>query len=232
MDKQRRTPSEAARPPRVVHTSLMSETQHQDGLPGPPRLGRPRDFDTAYSGTPPWDIGRPQPAFLTLARAGVLRGRVIDAGCGTGEHVLMAADLGLEVTGIDLSRVAIAAAEGKARELGATARFLVWDALELEALGEQFDTVLDCGLFHIFEDDDRPRFVESLRRAVPAGGRYHMLCFSDRQPGDWGPRRVTQDEIRANFDDGWRIDSIEATRIEITIDPEGAHAWLASVTRT
>jgi SAM-dependent methyltransferase len=216
----------------VVHTSLMTETQRPDGLPGPLRPRRPEDFDAMYTATPPWDIGRPQPAFLKLARTGVLRGRVVDVGCGTGEHVLMAADLGLEATGIDLARTAIATAEGKARERGVTARFLIWNALQLEALNEQFDTALDCGLFHVFEDDDRPRFVDSLRKAVPSGGRYHMLCFSDRQPGDWGPRRVTQDEIRANFDHGWRIDSIEATKIDVTIDPDGAHAWLASVTRT
>lgn len=211
--------------------SFMSETRRPDGARGPLRSRRPHDFDAVYTGTPPWDIGRPQPAFLNLARAGVLRGRVIDVGCGTGEHVLMAAALGLEVTGVDVARTAIATAEGKARERGVTARFLVWNALELEALDERFDTVLDCGLFHVFEDDERPRFVHSLRKAVPPGGRYHMLCFSDRQPGDWGPRRVTQDEIRANFDDGWRIDSIEATRMDITIDPDGARAWLASVTR-
>jgi cyclopropane fatty-acyl-phospholipid synthase-like methyltransferase len=210
----------------------MTETQRPDGLPGPLRPRRPEDFDAMYTATPPWDIGRPQPAFLKLARAGVLRGRVVDVGCGTGEHVLMAADLGLEATGIDLARTAIATAEGKARKRGVTARFLIWNALQLEALNEQFDTALDCGLFHVFEDDDRPRFVDSLRKAVPSGGRYHMLCFSDRQPGDWGPRRVTQDEIRANFDHGWRIDSIEATKIDVTIDPDGAHAWLASVTRT
>lgn len=210
----------------------MTETRSPDGVPGPLRPRRPEDFDAMYTGTPPWDIGRPQPAFLTLARAGVLRGRVIDVGCGTGEHVLMAADLGLEATGIDLARAAIATAEGKARERGVTVRFLIWNALELEALNEQFDTVLDCGLFHVFEDDHRPRFVDSLRRAVPSGGRYHMLCFSDRQPGDRGPRRVTQDEIRANFDDGWRINSIQAARIDVTYDPDGAHAWLASLTRT
>jgi 2-polyprenyl-3-methyl-5-hydroxy-6-metoxy-1,4-benzoquinol methylase len=132
----------------MVHTSLMTETQRPDGLPGPLRPRRPEDFDAMYTATPPWDIGRPQPAFLKLARAGVLRGRVVDVGCGTGEHVLMAADLGLEATGIDLARAAIATAEGKARERGVTARFLIWNALQLEALNEQFDTVLDCGLFH------------------------------------------------------------------------------------
>jgi cyclopropane fatty-acyl-phospholipid synthase-like methyltransferase len=210
----------------------MTETERPDGVPGPLRPRHPEDFDAMYTGRPPWDIGRPQPAFLKLAQAGVLRGRVADVGCGTGEHALMAADLGLEATGIDLARAAIAIAEGKARKRGVTARFLIWNALQLDALNEQFDTVLDCGLFHVFEDDDRPRFVDSLRRAVPSGGRYYMLCFSDRQPGDWGPRRITQDEIRANFDRGWRIDSIEATKINVTTDPDGAHAWLASITRT
>ncbi len=59
-----------------------------------------------------------------------------------------------------------------------------------------------------------------------------MLCFSDRQPGDWGPRRVSRAEIEASFTDGWRIESIEDSRIEITIDPEGALAWLAVIART
>jgi SAM-dependent methyltransferase len=196
---------------------------------------RPRrieDFDALYAGTPPWDIGRPQPAFLALAEAGAVRGRVLDVGCGTGEHVLMAAGLGLEATGVDAAVAAVDAAKGKARDRGLTARFLVWDALRLAALGEVFDTVLDSGLFHVFQDDERPRFVDGLGAVVRPGGRYLMLCFSDRQPGGWGPRRVTQAEIRASFDDGWRVDSIEPARFDVTIDPDGALAWLATITRS
>ena len=115
--------------------------------------------------------------------------------------------------------------QGKARDRGLTGRFLVWDALQLSDLNEQFDTVLDCGLFHVFEDDDRVQYVASLRAVLPPGGRIYMLCFSDRQPGDWGPRRVTQDEIKASFRDGWQVDSIEASKIGINIDPNGALAW-------
>jgi cyclopropane fatty-acyl-phospholipid synthase-like methyltransferase len=185
-----------------------------------------------YAGTPPWDIGRPQPAFVELARGGDLRGRVLDAGCGTGEHALMAASLGLDATGIDSSPLAIALAEAKARDRGLRVRFLVWDALQLPSLGEQFDTVLDSGLFHVFSDEDRGRYVQSLKSALPDGGRYHMLCFSDRQPGDIGPRRVTQDEIRASFSDGWQVDAIEPATIDITSDPTGVRAWRAAITRT
>jgi hypothetical protein len=58
-----------------------------------------------------------------------------------------------------------------------------------------------------------------------------MLCFSDRQPGDWGPRRVTEAEIRANFADGWQMDWVQPATIDITVDPAGAQAWLAGMTR-
>src|SRR5947208_10109492 len=196
-------------------------------MPGPWRPPRLEEFEAMYATTPPWDIGRPQPAFLELAEAGALRGRVLDVGCGTGEHALMAAALGLPATGIDAAPTAIEIAERKAGERGLTARFLVWDALELGSLGEPFDTVLDCGLFHVFDDEDRRRYVDSLRSAIPSGGRYFMLCFSDRQPGDWGPRRVREGEILESFADGWRIDAIEPATMDITIDPNGVRAWRA-----
>jgi hypothetical protein len=58
-----------------------------------------------------------------------------------------------------------------------------------------------------------------------------MLCFSDQQPGDWGPRRVTRSEIETSFADGWRVDSIEPATIDITTDADGIRAWLVALTR-
>ncbi|WP_433448387.1 class I SAM-dependent methyltransferase [Streptomyces sp. CA-142005] len=187
--------------------------------------------DDMYASPPPWDIGRPQPAFLALAEAGDVQGRVLDVGCGTGEHVLMCAARGLDATGVDLASRALRTAQNKAQERGLKARFLHQDARRLGDLGELFDTVLDCGLFHIFSDEDRAAFADGLRTAVRPGGRYFMLCFSDRQPGDQGPRRVTRDEITSTFADGWRVDSIEPATIDITTDPEGIRAWLTALTR-
>jgi len=173
-------------------------------------------FDAMYAGRPPWDIGRPQAALVALADAGLIRGRVLDAGCGTGEHVLMCADRGLE-----------------ARARGLTARFIRQDARRLSELGEIFDTVLDCGLFHlsVFTEEDRASYVASLRSVLRRGGRYFMLCFSDREPGIGGPLRLSQDQIRRAFADGWQIDSIEPTTLEITTDPAGVRAWLVTATR-
>jgi SAM-dependent methyltransferase len=193
---------------------------------------QPHDFDAIYADSAPaWDIGRPQPAFDQVAATGQLIGRVLDVGCGTGEHTLMATSLGYEAVGVDMSTRAIELARAKATERGIEARFVVADALSLIDLGEQFDTVLDCGLFHGFDDGERERYVESLAEVVPQGGRFHMLCFSDLQPGDWGPRRVTQDEIRLACSAGWRIDSIESAVIDLTWEPAGALAWQAAITR-
>ncbi len=193
-------------------------------------MSRPEDFDGAYKVTPPWDIGHPQLALVGVAEAGEVRGSVLDIGCGTGEHALMAAGLGLAAAGVDTSARAISLAERKAADRGLQARFRVWNALDLAALGERFDTVLDCGMFHLLDDHDRVSFAASLRAAVPVGGRYFMLCFSDRMPGDLGPRRVSQDEIRSTFRDGWRVDAIDEATIEI-LAPSPVPAWLASITR-
>jgi ubiquinone/menaquinone biosynthesis C-methylase UbiE len=142
----------------------------------------------------------------------------------------------LNATGIDASPTAIGLAERKAQARTLHARFLVWDALDLPALGEQFDTVLDSGLFHVFDDEDRSLFVESLRAVVAPGGRYYLLCFSDRQPGVAGPRRVSQGEIQARFAGGWRVESIEASTMDLAMVPTAdrpaqALAWLAAITR-
>src|SRR5664279_5627086 len=113
-----------------------------DDIPHQSRNDLPT-FDDSYQGTPPWDIGHPQPVFLALVRSGAVLGRVLDVGCGTGEHALMAAELGLDATGIDSSPRAIALAEQKAKGRGLAPRFLVADALEIGSRNEHYDTVLD-----------------------------------------------------------------------------------------
>jgi len=189
-----------------------------------------RDFNPAYAGTPPWDIGRPQKEIMRLAEAGEIQGSVLDVGCGTGENVLYLAGLGYEVWGIDGAAAAIEKAQAKAAQRGLKANFLVADALDLQRLGRTFDTVIDTGLFHVFSDEERPLFAGSLATVLRPGGTYYMLCFSEREPGSWGPRRVTQAEVRATFSQGWRINAIREAAFEVN-QPGEARAWLSSITR-
>ena len=190
----------------------------------------PAQWNDAYAGVPHWDTGRPQPALQRLAEVGAIRGRVLDVGCGTGEHVLMCAALGLDATGIDLAPAAIRVAEHKARQRGLTARFLVGDVRDLPDSAERFDTVLDSGLFHIFDDADRPGYVRAVRSVLVPGGRYLVLCFSDRLTAPSGPRRVSLDELAAAFADGWRTDSITPVSLQAA-GPQGIPGWLVSLTR-
>jgi len=192
-------------------------------------------WDSAYEAgsRPPWDIGRPQPAFVRLADGGLLRGRVLDAGCGSGEHALLAAARGADVVGVDVSPRAIERARRKAGERGIAVRFEVADALRLGELGLTFDTVIDSGLFHVFDDADRARYVTSLASVLEPGGTCYLMCFSDRQPGTMGPRRVSQEELRAAFSDGWAVASIVADAFEVNpgLGTPTAQAWLATIRR-
>ncbi len=191
-------------------------------------------FDEAYEGTPPWDIGRPQPVFVQLVEGGMIReGPILDVGCGTGEHVLFFAAKGFEAVGIDAAPKAIEKAKRKAKERKLKATFLVHDAFELVALDRTFLTVIDNGLFHVFGNRERIRFRNQLHQVMRPGGAYFMMCFSEKEPADWdGPRRVTKEEIRATFaPPKFRVRSIEDARFETHRHEEGGYAYLAVIDR-
>ncbi len=187
-------------------------------------------FDASYSGIPPWDIGRPQPEFVSVFDHGEIKGSVLDAGCGTGEHAIFLAARGHTVLGVDFAPAAIAKALIKVRERGSTARFAVHDATALDTLGETFDSALDSGLFHCFSDENRAKYVRALGAVVRPGGRLILMCFSEHETGI-GPRRVTHAELRDAFKSGWTFDYIREARFESHIHPGGARAWIASIIR-
>jgi cyclopropane fatty-acyl-phospholipid synthase-like methyltransferase len=193
-------------------------------------------FESLYAGQPRWEIGRPQKALLAVADR--ITGSVLDAGCGTGENALFLASRGQKVTGIDFLAEPITLAKQKAAERGLTATFLVMDALLLKELPEVFDSAIDSGLFHVFSDDDRRRYVEGLASVLRPGGRLFLLCFSDAEPGDQGPRRVSRKEIEDAFAQGWVVETVEPSRYEVRPDPNnssfrdgGPKAWFVVARR-
>jgi SAM-dependent methyltransferase len=191
-------------------------------------------WDASYrDGSAPWDVGRPQPAVVRVAAEGGFAGAVLDAGCGTGENALHIASLGLPVLGFDVAETALAVARGKAGDRGIEVEFIAADALRLEGMRRRFETVLDCGLFHSFDGDERPGYVASLASVTNHDGTLYVLCFRDDGP-DAGPHPVRQDDLRAAFSraTGWDVVAIEPDRVLTRYhDDRGAPAWLATFRR-
>lgn len=201
-----------------------------------PDLPDKSTFAALYAGQAPWDIGRPQRAFLAVADQ--ITGSVLDAGCGTGEIALFLAGRGCKVTGIDFLEEPIQRARRKAAERGLSVTFLVRDATELIDWPEQFDQVIDCGLFHTLSDEDRKKYVAGLGAVLKLGGRLFLMCFSDQEPGTQGPRRISQQELREAFAGGWAVESIRPAQIEVipdlkdfTFSEGGPRAWFAVIRR-
>jgi SAM-dependent methyltransferase len=190
-------------------------------------------FNSAYNGRPPWDTGRPQTEFVQLEQAGEIVGSVLDVGCGTGENALYLAAQGHDVWGVDFTLTSIEKARDKAAQRRQTVTFLVLNVLELHTLGRTFDTVIDSGLFHVLSDEERPRFVDNLATAIRPGGTYFMLCWSELEPaGGYGPRRITQAEIKGSFQKGWHINYIKPAAFDSWLRSTGPRAWLSSISKS
>jgi cyclopropane fatty-acyl-phospholipid synthase-like methyltransferase len=146
---------------------------------------------------------------------------------------------GCTATGIDFLAVPIQRARQKVAERGVPVTFLVKEALTLKDWPERFDAVIDSGLFHVFSDDGRRRYVEGLATVLRPGGRLFLACFSDEEPGTQGPRQVSRKESQEAFARGWSIESVEPSRLEVrsdlkdlTFSEGGPKGWFVVVRRT
>jgi cyclopropane fatty-acyl-phospholipid synthase-like methyltransferase len=193
-------------------------------------------FESLYAGRAPWDIGKPQKPFTDLADQ--ITGSVLDAGCGTGDTALFLASRGNKVTGIDFLEAPIERAKRKATERGLAVTFLLKDATTLKDWNERFDNAIDSGLFHVFSDSDRKKYVEGLAAVLRSGGRLLLMCFSDEEPGTQGPRRISRKELYDAFADGWTIESIKPVQFEVASNLKdfafsegGPKAWFVVIRR-
>jgi PPOX class F420-dependent enzyme/OxyR family protein len=197
---------------RIHPYRILSWQIDADNPDGPPRHVTPSRFAFNYaytSRTAAWVIGEPQPAIVALERDGWIHGTVLDVGCGTGEHTILLAKQGYDVRGIDVSSQAIEQAHANATEHKVAARFEVADVWNL-GKGTSFHTIIDSGLFHIFDRADRARYVHSLHRACRPGALVHVLALSDDGPG-FGPQ-VSGTAIREAFAEGWVLEQMQVSK--------------------
>jgi len=169
-------------------------------------------WESAYASSPPWDIGAPQPEIVKLVENNEIpKGRVLDIGCGTGDNSIFLAENGFSVTCMDIAHLAIDKGKTKATKQKVRVGFRVGDAFKLEEYFNQeyFNAVVDSGLFHTLSDDERSIFAKQIRRVLVNGGKYFMLCFSDKEPGNEGPRRISKKEIEETFSEMFRINYIK-----------------------
>ena len=199
-----------------------------------------REFNTAVpqsefveryaKGDLPWQIDRPQPEVLRLIEAGKFESPILDLGCGSGDNAIELARHGYRVLGMDVVPEALRLAREKADKAGLAQppEFILGDALKLEESGVEAETVLDCALFHIFEDEERPAYVRGLGAVLAPGGRLHILSFSELETREPGPRRLTREGIVGAFGREWTFEEAVRCRYQDRVRPDGAHAWRVS----
>lgn len=169
---------------------------------------------------PPWDIGRPQPALVDAIESYGLSEPFLDVGCGTGTHALWATERGYTALGIDFSERGVEVAREKARERGLDTEFRVSDALNLPDDVGPFETVVDSGLFHAFETDQRETYARQLAAVVSPGGLLFLVGFAEGATEDAGPNPLAPDDIHTAFGNEWTVHEIQATVFETRVRPE------------
>ena len=181
--------------------------------------------------TPVWEINRPQKAVISLLEAGLVKGKVLELGCGTAENSIYLNENGFDVVGIDLSQHAINIARQKAKSKGASIELICGDMFKHDFGGAIFDTILDSGVFHAFSDNARKKYLKVVRQLAHTEGQLHLIAWSDLEPGEDGPRRLSEHEIQEVFEKEWTDITIIKSIYETNIHADGAAAWLASMTK-
>jgi len=151
-----------------------------------------------------------------LSKQQLTQGRALDLGTGPGTQAFALARRGFSVTGSDLSAEACSLANAEAARQGLHIDFVQDDVLASKLQGP-FDFVLDRGCFHVLEPSARVGYVETLARLLDARGVLFLKCFSEQQPGEAGPYRLSPADIEATFAPRLAVDTIERTIYQGTL---------------
>ncbi len=151
-------------------------------------------------GSPRWDTGISPPELIAhLERFPA--GRAIDLGCGTGTNLITMASQGWDVTGIDVTYLAIRQAKRKAKAAGVSVHVQRGDVSRLEGITGPFDLALDIGCFHSLDDDKRAEYQKSISRVVHPGGIFLLYSWLINTEG----RIPAEDEIMRTFSSGFDL---------------------------
>ncbi len=177
-------------------------------------------------GRAPWDTQVTPPEVVALVegsagRPGLLPGRALDLGCGTGTNSVYLARHGWDVVGVDFSALASRRAVRRARQAGTPCTFYQADVSDLDFLRQPFDLALDIGCLHSVPRANWPRVAAELERLVRPGGVLMLYAFVRDERDSVAARGITPAEVRQTFAPGF-----EMVREESGADPGGPRsAW-------
>lgn len=155
----------------------------------------------------------------SLEAHGPAHGRVLDLGTGPGTHAVGLAKLGYEVVATDISPSAVRAAVAHAKKSGAKIDFRVDNILNSKLAAASFDAIVDRGTFHVLSPEARPLYVVTVHRILRPQALLYLKTFSDKEPGDEGPYRLSPGELRSYFREAFDVLSIEDTVFQGTLAP-------------
>ncbi|MFO7556916.1 MAG: methyltransferase domain-containing protein [Desulfobacterales bacterium] len=153
------------------------------------------------SGDTPWDIGKPDFNLIdTVTKRPIKTCKALEIGCGTGNNSIWLAQKHFQVTGTDISEIAIENARENALKNNVECTFLVADFIRTRIESAPFGFVFDRGCFHSFgSDKERKKFAENVASNLEKDGLWLSIIGSadDRRQGPGPPQRSAGDIVAA-----------------------------------
>jgi ubiquinone/menaquinone biosynthesis C-methylase UbiE len=106
-----------------------------------------------------------------------IKGRILDAGCGSGKYTLPLGMRGYNVIGIDVSTKALGMARSSSTKHGIDIEFIAGDLYHLPFADNSFDAVLCYGVLQHLLSKERELALSEFRRILVKGGLLFIEVF-------------------------------------------------------